>query len=414
MIGTVFGMVKKVETRLILFASGLIMCIVALNPMAAFKAFEKSMTNANLISVILSVMGFTYVMKLTGANDHLVHFLARPVKKFKFAVLPASMLVTQLVSVSLGSASGLAAAVGTILIPLMVSCGVHPAVAAAVVITAKQGGSWMPGGTHSAMVSKMAGIPVIDVTSQFYGPMGTVAGIVGMITLLAVAFIRKEHKGYEGAMVQAQAEEEFKVNYVMAVVPLIPLTLIVIGSQPFAKNWGLNIPASMLIGAIITFLVAQPRKSPTEIVKAFFTGMGHAYGNVLGIIIAAGVFTAGLTEVGLIDVLLNNLTGVKSAVGVVASAGPALIAVLTGSGDAAAIAFNEAVTPHAATFGWAIPKLGILAAVSAGLGRSMSPVAAATIIAAGIANISPVEVAKRAAIPMIAALISLIVYATIF
>lgn len=410
-IGTVYGMIKKVETRLILFASGLIMCLVALNPMATFKAFEKSMTNANLISVILSVMGFTFVMRLTGANEHLVNLVARPVRKFKFAVLPASMLVTYFVSISLTSASGLAAAVGSILIPLMVSSGVHPAIAAAVVIACNQGAHLMPGGTHNTMIAKLAGVPIMDVMTV-YAPLGLITGIVAMITLCAVAFIRKEHKGYEGTL--TQDDKEFKVNYLMAIAPLVPLTLILIGTRPFAKAWGLNVPASMLIGAMVTFVVAQPRQTPAEVVKAFFNGMGTAYGKVLGLIIAAGVFTAGLNEVGLIKLLLANMTGVKSAVGIAASAGPVLIAVLTGSGDAAAIAFNEAVTPHAATFGWTIQRLGSLAAISAGLGRSMSPVAAATIVAAGIAGVSPVEVAKRSVIPMIAAIIASVVYVLAF
>ncbi|MBQ9635336.1 MAG: C4-dicarboxylate ABC transporter, partial [Acidaminococcaceae bacterium] len=39
------------------------------------------------------------------------------------------------------------------------------------------------------------------------------------------------------------------------------------------------------------------------------------------------------------------------------------------------------------------------------LGRTMSPIAGATIIVAGIAGISPMEVTRRNAIPMVAAMI---------
>ncbi|MDF2631321.1 MAG: C4-dicarboxylate transporter, partial [Symbiobacteriaceae bacterium] len=153
---------------------------------------------------------------------------------------------------------------------------------------------------------------------------------------------------------------------------------------------------------------------PTDITKAFFQGMGDAYGSTLGIIISAGVFTAGLTQIGLIKALLASITGAKGAIGFVATIGPAAMAILTGSGDASAIAFNEAVTPHADAFGWLSQNLGTVAATAAALGRSMSPVAAATIVGAGIAGVNPIEVAKRNAIPMTLAIIAALVYTLFF
>jgi DcuC family C4-dicarboxylate transporter len=81
------------------------------------------------------------------------------------------------------------------------------------------------------------------------------------------------------------------------------------------------------------------------------------------------------------------------------------LAVLSGSGDAAAIAFNTAVTPHAAQFGVTSVNLGNMAWVGGALGRSMSPVAAACIIGAGFAGVSPFELAKRNAVPMLVAAI---------
>ena len=44
-----------------------------------------------------------------------------------------------------------------------------------------------------------------------------------------------------------------------------------------------------------------------------------------------------------------------------------------------------------------------MAQIGAGIGRSMSPVAGAGIIVAGIAGINPMEMAKRNAIPCIIA-----------
>ena len=49
---TVYGLLKRWETRLVLLTSGFAMCLLALDPIAAFKQFDKSMTNASLIVVV--------------------------------------------------------------------------------------------------------------------------------------------------------------------------------------------------------------------------------------------------------------------------------------------------------------------------------------------------------------------------
>jgi C4-dicarboxylate transporter len=58
------------------------------------------------------------------------------------------------------------------------------------------------------------------------------------------------------------------------------------------------------------------------------------------------------------------------------------MALVTGSGDAATMAFNKSITPHAATFGYAQANLGMAAALAGTLGRSASPLAGAAIVCA--------------------------------
>lgn len=77
------------------------------------------------------------------------------------------------------------------------------------------------------------------------------------------------------------------------------------------------------------------------------------------------------------------------------------MAVSSGSGDAATFAFNEAVTPHAAQFGLTITELGNTVMCAAQLGRTMSPIAGVVILLAGMARVSPIDLVKRTAIPMI-------------
>ena len=156
-----------------------------------------------------------------------------------------------------------------------------------------------------------------------------------------------------------------------------------------------SVATAMLIGVIYTMIVT--RVSPADLTKRFFDGMGQGYGSILGLIIAAGVFAAGLRSCGVIDVFVEALKGSSDLAKLGAAVGPYVLGVMTGSGDAAAFAFNEAVTPHAASFGMTIPDLGYLASVAATFGRVSSPLAAGVIVISGIAGVSPIEVIKRSA-----------------
>ena len=86
------------------------------------------------------------------------------------------------------------------------------------------------------------------------------------------------------------------------------------------------------------------------------------------------------------------------------------MAILVGSGDAATMAFNEAVTPHAESFGLSIVSLGNLAYVAGALGRTMSPIAGVVIVISGLCQVNPVDIVKRTAPGMIVGVIALLLF----
>lgn len=397
-----YAIVKRVENRLVLLGAGLLMCLVALKPNAAFEQFQKSMTNAGLITAICSVLGFAFVMKLTGADRHLVHLCAGFVKRFRYALIPLSTLVTFVIGIALPSASGVAAAVGAVLIPVMLAAGIHPAMAAAAIVAGSYGSTLSPGSAHVVMVAKIAGVSEVTVIQNQTLPT-LLTTLAAVVVLSLWAFFKKEDRGH--VTEAAVQEESFKVNILKALVPILPLVLLVLGSMKQFKAWNMQVSTAMLIGAIVALALGYlfDKTSPTDVTKSFFDGMGKAYGDIIGIIIAAGVFTAGLKTVGLIDMLLNAMKDAESIAAIAGTWGPMLIAGLSGSGDAATLAFNEAVTPHAASLGLSAINLGNLAALAGSLGRTMSPVAGVVIVAAGLAKVSPMEVVKRTAPGMILA-----------
>lgn len=68
-IATIYGLIKRWETRLVLLSAGFLMALLSLNPLIAFQQFDKSMTNASLIIAICSAMGFAGVVSLPNATS---------------------------------------------------------------------------------------------------------------------------------------------------------------------------------------------------------------------------------------------------------------------------------------------------------------------------------------------------------
>lgn len=335
------------------------------------------MTAATLIIAICSAIGFAGVVSITKCA------------------------VTGLVSIAIPSTAGCCAAVEPTLIPLMIRAGFKPAIAAAAVVGSVSPALINPGVSHNVFIAKLASMEVMTFIGKFsVYTLGLSA--LGLILLTVLCFIYKDYKGSKAcvasdpqtsgcANLPALPEH---ANVLFALAPLVPVVLLVVFSL-YVPSVKMSVATAMLIGSV--YAMAVTRTNPEKVTKEFFNGMGKGYANILGIIIAAGVFAAGLRAAGVVDSFVAFLTQTQGAAKIGGAVDPYPLGILTGSGDAAAFAFNEAVTPHAAKFGMTIENLGYLAAIGGNFGRLSSPLCGGLILAAGIAGVSPVEVAKRTA-----------------
>ena len=405
---TLVALVKRYETRLVLCVSGLLMCIISLDPMAAYNQFAKSMTTGNLIQSICSAMGFAFLVSYTKCDIHLVQLLTRPMKSLGLFLIPCCTLLTAVINAAIPSAAGCAAAVGATLIPLMIRSGITPAGAGAAVLAGTYGSNFNPGGAHPVMISGMAGIEPMEfiIENAF---TYSVLSLVGALMSTVVEVFLRGHKG-SGDLGNIQTDTTggiTKVNILYALAPMVPLVILLLGNT-YVPAIKMGVAQAMLIGVTYTMIVT--RINPQNAFKEFFNGAGKGYGNVLGIIISAGVFAAGLREAGVVDALIEALKHANEYARVGGALGTWAMAVLMGSGDAATFAFNEAVTPHAAEFGMTISELGNTVMCAAQLGRTMSPIAGVVILLAGMSQVSPIDLVKRTAVPMITAWFILILF----
>ncbi len=372
--------------------------------MIAFQQFDASMTKSSLIIAICSAMGFAATISLTKCDVHLVALLTRPLRKLGVFLLPACMVVTSFCAVAIPSTAGLCAAVGPSLIPILIRAGFKPAIAAAAIVCSTTPALFNPGVAHNVFVAKLADMEVMAFITKFFMPLAgfSIAIIVG---LTVICFLYRDYKKPVNTGTKVVQEKEVsnlpaKVNLFYAIAPLVPVAILLYVS--LYTTMKMSVATAMLIGTAYALVIT--RSNPAEVTKKFFDGMGKGYGNILGIIIAAGVFAAGLKAAGVVDMLVEALTSANHLARIGGAFGPYLMGVLTGSGDAAAFAFNEAVTPNAAKFGLQIADLGWLAVICGSFGRLSSPLAGGVILVAGMAGVNPMEIVKRSAPVMLCVL----------
>ena len=416
-------LIMKKDTKTVLIGVGLVLCVLCLKPLDGLNAFTSYMTKAGLIKAICASMGFAFVMKFTECDRALVNLLTRPLGNIGFLLIPIVVALTYFINIAIPSAAGCSAAVGATLIPVMMAAGVKPEMAGAAVFAGTFGSVLSPGSAHNVFVADMVkahnpSYTVQDVIAVQFSSAIT-ALIVVLIVMSITAIVCKDYtKGVnylaqkeggansaasnsvDGSNLDAQPQ---KINVLYALMPLVPLVILVIGGTSlnqvsFLKWTKMGVAEAMLLGAILT--IAVTLTDPQKITKEFFKGMGSAYADIIGIIIAAGVFVAGLSACGAIDFVIEWLKNEQGYVKFGGTFVPFFMGVVTGSGDAASMAFNTAVTVHADALGFEQDKLGMAVAISGALGRSASPIAGACIVCAGLAMVSPIQIAKRTALGM--------------
>ena len=416
-------LIMKKDTKTVLIGVGLVLCVLCLKPLDGLSAFTSYMTKAGLIKAICASMGFAFVMKFTGCDRALVNLLTRPLGNIGFLLIPIVVALTYFINIAIPSAAGCSAAVGATLIPVMMAAGVKPEMAGAAVFAGTFGSVLSPGSAHNVFVADMVkahnpSYTVQDVIGVQFSSAIT-ALIVVLIVMSITAIVCKDYtKGVnylaqkeggansvalnsaDGSNLDAQPQ---KINVLYALMPLVPLVILVIGGTSlnqvsFLKWTKMGVAEAMLLGAILT--IAVTLTDPQKITKEFFKGMGSAYAEIIGIIIAAGVFVAGLSACGAIDFVIEWLKNEQGYVKFGGTFVPFFMGVVTGSGDAASMAFNTAVTVHADALGFEQDKLGMAVAISGALGRSASPIAGACIVCAGLAMVNPIQIAKRTALGM--------------
>ena len=423
---------KKYKPQPVLFLGGIIMMYLAailgygqiLGAKATtgsifFDAFEfiRATFSSNVGKLglnIMSVGAFAKYMDKIGASRSLVRLTIKPLMALKspYLVMSGTWIVGMLIGLCINSASGLAMLLMVTMFPILVGLGVSRLSATAAVATTLCF-DWSPSDTGTILSAETAGVDPVFYWSHYQVPIVAVAFVVvGVLHYLTQKYMDKRDGHVVKPMeVEKATEEADSAPLWYAILPVIPLALILSFSSLWITTIKMNIVMAMFIGMTVGVCCEYARRRDGKRVlgdiQTFFDGLGLQMANVITLVVAGQTFAKGLVSMGAINTLIDGSKGLgfgPMAMMLVMVAIIACSAVVMGSGNAPFFAF-AALTPAVAAHTGLHPVLMLLPMhFAASIMRNCSPITAVIVVSSGMGEVSSFDLVKRTAIPMAGAL----------
>ena len=375
-------------------------------------------TSGSLGLAIMIVSAFAKYMDHIGASTALVKLSIKPLQKLNspYIVLALSYVIGQILNVFIPSASGLGVLLMVTVYPIVVSLGVSSLAATAVIGTSACL-DLGPASGNAVLASKTAEMDAALYFANYQIPVAIATVIV--ITILHYFVNKKMDSKLDVAESKADLEskeEDKEVPKFYAFLPIIPLLIILMFSPLTGSSIKIGVVEAMFMSITLSMIIEGIRrrafKSTLAELKIIFTAMGSQFANVITLIVAGEFFALGLTKIGVISALIDSTKSaglgaqpmilVMTAIIVVSS-------ILMGSGNAPFFAFAALAPAVAASVDLNPIVMLMPMQLSAGIARSVSPITAVIVAVAGISGVSPFDVVKRTAIPMLGGLIAVVV-----
>lgn len=445
-LAAILAIVRQYDVRLVLFSAGLALGALAGQTDVIVREFLITFADGKFIVPICSAMGFSYVLRLTECDQHLVRLLVRPLVRARSFLVPGTVLIGFVVNMPVVSQASTALAIGPVVIPILRAARV-PAVVigAALLLGSSIGGElFNPGAPELSTVVRSstealqkaiqaadpaASQETLDQAANVFTTSRCIERLRPLNLLgLAVATSLFWWRSPATSESDESSTPDLTVNYAKAVVPVIPIILLMIfapgvGLIDLPHHWldesgasGLYetrlIGAAMLVG-VGCAVMTTPRKLPAA-ADSFFQGAGYGFANIISIIVAANCFGKGLELIGLAKVITENLGGDPRVLIVVAGVSSLGFAVLCGSGFATAKSLFPFFAATALEKGIDPTHVGAVVSLAAAAGRTMSPLAAVNQMCARLTDTRAIDLSRQVVWPLLAGVAAIIIAATIW
>ena len=422
-----YCVLKNYYPPIVLLLAGLLMLVCAwlmgVDPVDAKKStnfvgfdFVQAFTNqmkGRLPGLGLNIMliaGFSFYMDRIGASKALVKLCVKPLSAVRspYVLLAITYVVGQFMALFINSAVGLG---------LLLMASVYPLL-----------------GPSSSNAMRAADLMSTDVVTYFVQSQIPVAVCVIATVAIGHFFVqrwfdqRDAARGVaDGAPVKADQKDLEKafegagpVHY--ALLPMLPLVLLIVFSPMVYDGIKLSLQTGILVSILIAFFVDLIThfdfKECCKRTSAVFEGMGKVFTSTVALICCAELFALGMNKMGGITTMIQAAAAMESAgvwVMLFIMLGIMVVAtIVTGSGNAAFFAFSPLLPEAAASVGINTAVLVVPVQLSAGIARTMCPIAGVIIAVAGIAGLTPFEIIRRTIPVMLLALIVNVAASAVF
>lgn len=286
--GVVLMMTKKLPAILALPLMGILIAAVAGVPFVSADADTQSITDfvlskgavklASTISVTIFGAIFAKAIQKEGISDAIIRKAAELAGDKPTAIALALTAAIAIIFTAM-SGAGPVIMVSQIAIPLFLSAGIEPVVAASLILFGLNIGLLFNVSQYQLYVDTIGmDMNVILSTSAV---MGVICAIVTIVYI-----VLNTRSAKKSAAWAAKAPAKTDVNPVALIMPLVPIVLV------FFLKW--NAETALLISIIVTVLITKPKEAVQVLSSSVVEGIKDVAG-VIGLMMGIGILLNGVS-----------------------------------------------------------------------------------------------------------------------
>ena len=287
--GVALMMTKKLPAILALPLMGILIAAVAGVPFVSSDADTQSITTfvisqgaiklASTISVTIFGAIFAKVIQKEGISDAIIRKAAELAGDKPTAIALALTAAIAIIFTAM-SGAGPVIMVSQIAVPLFLSAGIEPVVAASLILFGLNIGLLFNVSQYQLYVDTIGmDMNVILSTSA-------VMGVVCAVVTVAYILINTRSAKKSAAWAAKAAAPKQDVNPVSLIMPIVPIVLV------FFLKW--NAETSLLVSILVTVLITKPKESVQVLSSSVVEGIKDVAG-VVGLMMGIGILLNGVS-----------------------------------------------------------------------------------------------------------------------
>ena len=286
--GVVLMMTKKLPAILALPLMGILIAAVAGVPFVSADADTQSITDfvlskgavklAGTISVTIFGAIFAKAIQKEGISDAIIRKAAELAGDKPTAIALALTAAIAIIFTAM-SGAGPVIMVSQIAIPLFLSAGIEPVVAASLILF----------GLNIGLLFNVSQYQLyVDTIGMDMNVILSTSAVMGVICVIVtiVYIVVNTRSAKKSAAWAAKAPAKTDVNPVALIMPLVPIVLV------FFLKW--NAGTALLISIIVTVLITKPKEAVQVLSSSVVEGIKDVAG-VIGLMMGIGILLNGVS-----------------------------------------------------------------------------------------------------------------------